>query len=198
MTEPIEERFRANLARARNLVIMYNRVAGGLPGRPSVAESDLLRAAVVQLHACLEEMPRDVAARRLPRSAAETLRRIPLPIGTARARRFTLGDLADYRGRSVDEVIAEAVGAYLKRSTFGNLAKVSLVLGQVGLRVPTDRVLKSRIAAMMARRHQIGHRLDRNHLNGRGHHQARSMSKKTVEDWIEAVEAFGAEILGQI
>ncbi len=198
MTEPIQERFRANLARVRNLVTLYVRVAGDSPGRPSVAEADLLRSAVVQLHACLEDLLRDLAAERLPGSTGANLQRIPLPIGTQRKRRFTLGDLAAYRGRSVDEVVAHAVDTFLKRSTFGNLAKVSLVLGMIALRLPQDRTSKARIAAMMARRHQIGHRMDRNHLSGRGQHQARSISKKTVDDWIEAVETFGGEILAQI
>lgn len=182
MTEPIEERFRANLARVRNLVTLYVRVAGGSPGRPSVAEADLLR---------------DLAAERLPGSTGANLQRIPLPIGTQRKRRFTLGDLAAYRGRSVDEVVSHAVDTFLKRSTFGSLAKVSLVLGMITLRLPQDRTSKARIAAMMARRHQIGHKMDRNHLSGRGQHQARSISKKTDDDWIDAVETFGGEILAQ-
>ena len=197
MPEPIEERFLANLGRVRGLVALYDRFAGPSPGRPSVAESDLLRAAVVQLHASLEDLLRELAARRLPGAPPTTLQQIPLPGGVKRKKRFTLADLSLFRGLSVDEVIDKSVEIYLERATFGNLNRVASLLRSVGLALPRGKELKAEIAAMMARRHQIGHRLDRNQFRGRGHHRASSISKKIVEGWLEAVERFGVDLLGQ-
>ncbi len=198
MSSLIKERFLANLGRANGLVTLYVQVAGATKGRPTVAESDLLRASVVQLQAALEDLLRAIASGRLASVGTRALGQIPLPVGTGRKRRFTLADLDGYRGLSVNELIERAVGAFLGRSTFGNLNKVVRILAAVGLRPPQDKAIRARVAAMMARRHHIGHRLDRNEMIGRGHHQARSISKKTVEVWIDAVEAFGEDILSQI
>src|SRR5438874_2815679 len=113
-------RFRANLDRVRGLVTLYEEVTAAAPGRASVRESDLLRAAVVLLHAALEDLIRGLAAARLPTSSAEVLAEIPVKLkgGSATAMKVTLGDLAAHRGRSIDDVIAESIGAYLERSNY--------------------------------------------------------------------------------
>jgi hypothetical protein len=48
---------------------------------------------------------------------------------------------------------------------------------------------------MMARRHWIAHRVDRNPMKGMGHHPVKSLSHPTVARWLDAVERFGQDIL---
>lgn len=198
MPSLLESRFLENLSRVDESVSLYEKLTGGVQGRPSVHEADILRSAVVLLHAALEDLLRALTAERLPRASETALRRVPLPSGERRKRVFTLGDLAAYRGRSVDEVVATAIDAYLQRSNYGNLNKVARLLGLLSLGLPSDRSIKARVAAMMARRHLIVHRLDRDERVGRGYHPALSISRRAVSDWTDAVRQFGSAILGQV
>ena len=197
MPSTLETRFLENLSRVEDLVPLYGEMTGGVQGRPSLHEADILRAGVVLLHAGLEDLLRGLTSEQLPLASATALRRIPLPSGKHRRRAFTLVDLAAYRGRSVDEVIATAIEAYLERSSYGSLNKVGKLLVLLGLDLPRDRKTKARVAAMMARRHLIAHHLDRNERVGRGQHPALSISRRTVSEWIDAVRRFGSAILGQ-
>jgi hypothetical protein len=188
------ERSRRNLDRVRDLVALYGRLAGTVAGRPSIQESDILRAAVVLLHSTLEDFLRFVAMNRLPAAGAEVLKQVPFPGGDGRKTTFTLGDLAAYRGSSVDEVIASSVKTYLARSSYNNTDELAKLLTDVGLPPSLMRPYASHLATMMARRHLIVHRVDGNEQSGRGHHQAHSISKAIVQAWIAAVEGIILDI----
>jgi hypothetical protein len=204
--EPIvlsfEERFQRNLSRVRNLLAIYEQISGLAQGRPSVQESDLLRAAVVFLHATLEDLLRNLAAWRLPASTSEVLAHIPFAGGDGRRTTLSLGDLAKYRGQSVEDVISDSVIAHLGRSNYNDPEDIAKVLGQIGLSPDArKRLLDShaaRLSPIMSRRHQIVHRLDRNDASGRGHHEALSIGKATLERWIGVVHRFGEELLNEV
>lgn len=199
MISVTEERFRANLDRVRRLVVLYDRETGATAGRPSVSEGDILRAAVVFLHASLEDLLRAAASERMPgTSPEETLKQVPFPSGDGRKTTFTLADLAAYRGRRVDDVLAEAVGAYLDRSSYNNTDDVARLLRQIGLPPGLVAPHAAQLQAMMQRRHLIAHRVDRNQNPGRGHHPARSISKSSVDAWIGAVDGFGKALIQSI
>jgi hypothetical protein len=191
----LEQRSRSNLDRVRGLIALYERLSGPVAGRPSVQESDLLRAAVVLLHATLEDFLRSVAMARLPGSEAEVVKQIPLAGSDIRRPTFNLGELSIHRGRLVDEVIADSVDAYLSRVSYNDTDEVAKLLDDIDLKIAPVRPYLSRLAAMMSRRHHIAHRFDRNESSGRGHHQARSISRATVEGWIVAVEGLIAGVL---
>jgi hypothetical protein len=198
----LEERFRGSLDRVRNLVALYDRVTGPAPGRASVQESELLRAAVVFLHAALEELIRGLAEWTLPAASVEVLSQLPFVGGDGRRTTLTLGDLAAYRGQPVEEVIRKSVIAYLGRSSYNSPDDIVRLLGQIGLTPEARKRLMGDHAAdlniIMSRRHQIAHRLDRNEASGRGHHAATSLGRTTVERWIGIVRQFGKELLDEV
>jgi hypothetical protein len=198
----VEGRFHENLERVTDLVDLYDRVTGLSPGRPSVQESELLRIAVVFLHAALEVLLRDLAEWRLPAASAEVLSQIPCVGGDGRRTTLTLGDLAAHRGRSVEYVISKSVIAYLDRSSYNNPEDVAKLLGQVGLpQKAKERLMGAHargLRTLMSRRHQIAHRLDRNDFLGRGHHVALSISKTIVGQWISVVRQFGDGLLAEL
>jgi hypothetical protein len=164
-----------------------------------VSEGDILRAAVVLLHASLEDLLRGVAATKMPDSLSdETLKQMPFPGWEGRKTTFTLADLAAFRGRSVDDVFAEAIDAYLARSSYNNTDDIARLLGQIGLPPGLVSPRAARLQAMMKRRHLIAHRVDRDETPGRGHHQALSIGKLSVETWIDAVAEFGTRLLRTI
>jgi hypothetical protein len=198
----VEDRFRENLERVTDLVVLYDRVTGLSPGRPSVQESELLRIAVVFLHAALEVLLRDLAEWRLPAASAEVLSQIPLVGGDGRRTTLTMGDLAPFRGQPVENVIKKSVVAYLGRSSYNNPEDIAKLLGQIGLpqkaKVRLMDLHARGLKSLMSRRHWIAHRLDRNDVTGRGHHAALSIGKATIERWSSIVRRFGDELLVEV
>lgn len=187
-----------NLDRVLGLVSLYDEVTGRIPGRPSVREAELLRAAVVLLHATLENLMRGLAGLRLPTGSPETLARIPFAGGDGRRTTLTLGDLAAYRGWSVDEILVESTAAYLDRRSYNDTNDLVGGLREVGLSSTLLEPHAAQLQGLMKRRHHIVHRLDHNELPGRGHHVARSIGRAAVEEWTGNVRGFGMALLDRL
>lgn len=102
------------------MIALYDDRASG-KGRRSLETTDLLRAAVVFLHASLEDLIRGVTAWKLPAAAAAALADVPL-VGAIKTAKPTLADLAAHRGRTVQEVIDASVAASLAHSNYNNPA----------------------------------------------------------------------------
>lgn len=196
MKDEIEQRFRGNLARVRGLVALYEEWAAG-PGRVGVDHADILRAAVVFLHATLEDLVRSIVDWLLPTADAAALADVPLKGETTP--KFTLSQLAAYRGGTVDEVIRASVASYLERSNYNDPSQVAATLKRVGLDPAPIEPYQMHIAPMMKRRHLIVHRVDRNLLQtGTGHHAALSISRAEVVQMLEAVESVGSVVVNQL
>ena len=191
--EDIRERFAANLARVKNIQAIYESTSRLKGGRRGVQEVDLLRAAVVLLHASLEDVLRSVAEWKLPAARPDALAEIPLA-GTKRGARVGLEELATHRGRTVDDVIADSVREYLERSNYNHPGDIKTILEKVELDPKLADPYAVELAAMMTRRHWIAHRADRNPQKGTGHHPAKSLPNAVVSRWIEAVEKFCADV----
>jgi hypothetical protein len=202
MIEILKERFRSNIDRARNLVAIYDRVAGGVQGRTGVAESDLLRAAVVFLHASLEDLLREIATWRLPHAGQEVLSRIPFAGGDGRKTTLTLGDLARHRGKGVDELIAESIVTHLDRSSYNGIDDIAKLFVQIDFPSEATKNLMvchaAGLEALMSRRHQIVHRLDWRKISGRRRHGVLPIGKKSIEVWADSVLKFSDEIFKEL
>ena len=159
--------------------------------------SDILRSAVVFLHAALEDFLRSLLEWKLPSAHASSLKDIPLA-GKKPRSSFTLGDLARFRGSSVDALIALSVADHLERSNFNNPGEVASVLESIGCTRSLLNPYRDKLGPMMKRRHWIVHRADRNNATGSGHHAALGLKRATVETWSIAVREFGASVLSQI
>ena len=66
IADDIRGRFQDNLARVRRMVEAYESGAGKGKGRRSVKHTDLLRAAVILLHATLEDLLRNLCEWKMP------------------------------------------------------------------------------------------------------------------------------------
>jgi len=167
-------------------------------GRRDHSKTDVLRSAVVMLHAAMEDLLRSIAYWKLPAASAQTLGKIPL-VSIAPALKFSLGDLSSHRGKTVDEVIESSVNGYLERSNYNNTDEVAAFLGSVGIDVNQVNAHFSNIDPVMKRRHQIVHRADQDDdATGRGHYRVTSIGVKKVENWISSIEAFGNAVLNEI
>jgi hypothetical protein len=196
--EEISKRFKENLGRVERLLSLYDtlgQVSGR--GRRDVATLDVLRSAVVFLHATLEDFVRSILGWRLPDASPKYLDDIPLA-GCARRSKFTLGELAQHRGRGVDDVIHDSVANHLLESSFNHPGELAAALVALGIIDPVVEPYRDSLGPMMKRRHWIVHRADRNELTGLGHHRTRSIDKGTVNGWLDAIRAFGDAVLERL
>jgi hypothetical protein len=196
MKTEIENRFNGNLDRVELLVVLYGTGSTG-PGRRAVDKSDILRSAVVFLHATLEDFLRSLLEWKLPSAQASYLKDVPLT-GKKPRSTFALDDLALFRGSTVDDLISRSVADHLERSNFNDPGEVGAVLERIGLLPSLLDPYRGKIGPLMKRRHWIVHRADRNTATGSGQHAALGLQKATVETWLNAVKQFGTSVLSQL
>lgn len=194
------ERLASNIGRVHNLVSTYRLLVGHQRGRKSIGHTDVLRSAVVLLHASLEDFLRSLASCYLPSASSEVLNLIPLKVAgkASRAERFSLGSLKEHLGKLVDDLIKESVEAYLERSNYNNTTEIVALLASLEIDVDPCRQFFPELDKMMSRRHQIVHRADCVTDTGKGRHSATSLSVTTVERWIQNVFSFHGTVLYQL
>jgi hypothetical protein len=201
MLDTIRNNFNENLARVESLVTVYESHpdAHGR-GRKSAEVLDILRAAVVFLHATLEDALRSIARWKLPSAGSVVLNEIPLIGQGSNPKKFLLGELANHRGKRIDDVLIESVNAYLEHSNYNNTADISKLLQSVGVEVvPAVNYRFADLQALMERRHHIVHRADRQQaVTGSGDYEIRAINKDTVRNWIAVVRDFGAALFARL
>jgi hypothetical protein len=194
MLGEIETRYRINLARVAALVDVYRERAGEAASRRPV-EIDLLRAAVVFLHASMEEVLRSALEWRWPEThSRELLEDVPV-MGHRRGTKIALADLLPHRGMSIQDLIRASVEAHIERTSFNNLGEVKQALRRIGLDTGLVVAHETELVGLMARRHQIVHRADRHDERGFRHDAAVSLGHETVQRWFSAVEELCAAIV---
>ncbi len=196
----MEIEYSITIDRVRNLVSLYDKVAGQGRGRRAVNAADVLRSAVVFLHATFEQAIRELARHRLPKATARALDGIPL-LGTSqtgRAEKFFLGALVPHRGKKVDDVIKESVAEYLTHFTINNTSDLISLLRTVEISTDPIQPHLPLLAEMLSRRHNIVHRADTGDEHGRGHHQAKSLSQAKVSEWIDNVDKIVSAIAHEV
>jgi hypothetical protein len=191
MQDEITAALERNLVRVRSFLKMYRREARASRGRRPVETVDLLRAAVLFLHATLEEALRAITLWRLPlATTAAHFEDVRIALSPDDRRpRVVLGDLAHLQTKTVGELIRDSVEAHLERASINNLAELKTTLVRCGIDPAVVASQAPQLAALMLRRHRIAHRADNNSSSGPGHHAARSLDMTTVEQWIGAVAA---------
>ena len=88
--------------------------------------------------------------------------------------------------------------SYLEDETFNNPGQLITAVVSIGLPARLLDSYNRALGPMMARRHWIVHRADRNQILGQGHHVTRSISRKNVQQWLNAVRDFGADFLAAL
>jgi hypothetical protein len=119
-------------------------------------------------------------------------------VGTRGKIRFGLQELALYRGRTVDEIIAKSVSEFLEKSSFNHPGDLKSAIEKIGADPTIVDTYVRILAPMMSRRHWIAHRADRNTHRGPGHQAVNSLSKVMFARWVTIVETFGLELLAKL
>ncbi|PRQ09558.1 hypothetical protein [Enhygromyxa salina] len=113
------------------------------------------------LHATLEDVVRTTLELRLPIASADQLAVLGFAVGKNIKDRISMSELAQHRGKSVDQLIIDRIEAFLERSNFNNIYDLTRALEQCALEKSLLSPHKNNLAAMMSRRHWIVHRADR-------------------------------------
>jgi len=200
LLEDMEEgigRFFQNIARSHTLIEIY-RTLNPKDENEKAAYSDLLRSAVVFAHASLEDMLRTLATNFMPEAGETVLDNIPLKglnNGNGRAEKFTLGKLAQHRGKLVEELIRESVEQHLERSNYNNTVEIAALLQNIGLDPSEHKHHFRSLDEMMRRRHQIVHRADRLDTTGHESWYVRPIEVEEVNGWITTLISFATEVM---
>jgi hypothetical protein len=161
---------------------------------------DLLRAAVVLLHASLEDYLRAVAAAYLRFAPATVINDVPL-LGVSRDRpeKFLLGALVEHQNLGVGELIALSVERHLERSTFSSSREIAALLGHLDVQLDNVRPFFGSLDALAARRHLIVHRCDfRGNSPSPHEFDLLPIEPAEVSQWAETVSNFGRLVTRQL
>lgn len=180
--EPYLRRCLENLQRVGMLIGSATEPAG----------ADILRSAVVFLHASMEDCLRSVVAAYLPLAGEEALNRVPLLGTNRRVEKFSLGALSRHRDASVADLISRSATEYAQNLTFNSTAEIVRHLGSLDFAV-FPRELFPKLDAMISRRHRIVHRADRDDAG-----VTVSIEAAQVFDWADTVSKFLATILANV
>lgn len=199
MLQQITDVLNENLGRVDNLISLYGPAT---VGRRKVQETDILRGALVLLHAGLEDYLRSLMIWKIDSYSEDALNSYGFPNGNKRPpTKVSLGELAAHRGKSVDDLIVQAVKSHLDEyQSFNDLGEVKKALKQCGIAAATVEAQNYRkLPDMISRRHNIVHKADRNDVaGGQGNHRTKSLSKPTVESYVDAVKSLRDFVSAQL
>ena len=194
--DKLQERLDQNLERVSRLVTIYEERSSNGSERRSVQDTDLLRAAVVFLHATLEDLLRSVASYVYPTAPAKVLDSVPVVGSKGRhPEKFLLGELAQHRDKGVQELIDLSVQNYLEHETYNNTNEIAALIRHFGGDVSLVDPTFSELQKMMNRRHQIVHRADQKPQQESNQHCAESLTQEQVDTWIELVKSFADKFM---
>lgn len=187
------QRFLRNYDRLMNLLKLAVGFGNQQPEIAASVAGDLRRAVVVFVHAAFEDGLRAVCRERLGMSDKTVLDDIPW-VGGKDGQRFPLGVLSEYRGKSVNEVIAASVEAHLARQSFSSIEQVVETLRVLGIdKRPFEQYFPG-LNRMMQRRHRIVHEADVVAPEGGGVGDVSEIDKGEVLLWVIVVGAFYADL----
>lgn len=193
--DSLEARVKKNVFRASILAGLYRGHTGatGRQGRKHPESGDLLRAAVVFLHATLEDFLRSIEHQGLLDAGSDVLEKIP-----REPAKMTLEELRKHRGKTIEKVMEEFLEDELSKRSYPDTNKIASSLRACGIDIAPVRSTFADLDALIRRRHDIVHRADMSTKTGRGHHQLQSISSRRVSKWATSLGRFFDEVLRQL
>ena len=196
--ESLDTRCRDNLDRVSALVGAATTLKKAKDSDTAGAVGDIRRAAIVLLHATLEDLVREAERNVLLRSRnTKRLDEIGFPPDADGGRfreKLTLGAVAKrYPGRTPEQIADRAVSVWLDRKPYSNPADLADALDASG--VSSQSVIGDSggaLAALMLRRHQFAHRGDRSRESSGGRRASGldPLDRAEFVSWYDAVDAF--------
>jgi RiboL-PSP-HEPN len=190
--EQIEVRFGFNIERVNELITLYSET------KNEKHYKDVLRSAVVLLHASLEDLLREMIRIRATDDPTVLLDQLQFPNPKDASRNvenIKVSGLNMFRGKSVDELINICISNHLDRRSFNSKEDIIAALGPIGLQPNDYSTYYAEIDAAVKRRHKIVHESDRNSHGTDSHGKLIGIGAEGVSGWVDAVKEFGLKIL---
>jgi hypothetical protein len=161
---------------------------------------DILRSAVVLLHASLEDLLREllrIKASHDPNILYEHLRFPHASDPSKSVEQIRVAAPEQFRGKTIDELIDICISNHLSRRTFNSKEDIVAALGPLGLNEGDYASYYSDIEAAVKRRHKIVHESDRTAHGTSTHGTPASLTEQEVTAWVRAVSGFGKKALSK-
>lgn len=177
--------FDTNLKRVDSLIAIYDAISD--KNTEKMRATDVLRAAVVFLHASQEDYYRSVLSDWLiVKAEPKVLKDVALANSPGRAQKITLQDLLPFAEQTVEEVLRESVRQAMSNTSFNRYSEICTWFRAIG--VSLDRFKdQGRIEKLISRRHRIVHEVDLSNRENNGSKKTASLDKRTVLSWRKAV-----------
>ncbi|UZW61543.1 HEPN domain-containing protein [Lysobacter enzymogenes] len=195
MTDFTNGTFRGNMERVEHL-IGAARQLGRIEGDSTPQVEDVLRAAVVFMHGTLEEVVRSLYLLRLPNASASTLDKIPFAAHNPKHRdkAIKLGELKNFAGLLVDNVIWESINRHVDSMSINNSDMLNSCLQLAGIKTEPLSGHMPELNNLMKRRHKIAHQMDRDNQYDPGQASPIAIDFERVELWKSTLTAFMADL----
>ncbi len=182
MTEQLDQ-YNKNLVRVNGLISLYKplKKKSNKQGRPS----DILRAAVVFLHAAEEDYLRNTLIHWYPSKAdREALKEVPLAGTEGRSAKYSFDVLSAFRGITVDELVRDSIKQYFSKISFNSYGDIVSKLGKIKIDLSSFEY-GSEIDSLITRRHKIVHEVDLLQRDNKSEDRTRPIKEEQVEGWLE-------------
>lgn len=192
------DEFSQNINRVENLIAAYEELLEKSEEDAEVA-NDVLRAAVVFLHSSLEEIIRNLYLYTLPSASAENLNRIPFATHepSHRPKNIQLGDLLEFKGQFVENIIQESINKYVDIMNINNATQLVECLKLANISCEPLRHLLEPLNSLMQRRHQIVHQMDRSNELDPLESPINIIDVAIVRSWKDAVSSLAIALFTQ-
>ena len=188
----IERRFTLNMGRVASLTSIYENTPE--KSIPNAQRQDLLRSAVVFIHASIEDMVRELLKWKNPIESdtfAGSLKFVMDPDGFETKDKITIAELRRWKDKTVSSILDESTEVHLKKRSFNDTTELASTIKLLGVDVQTFEAHLPAIAECMVRRHNIVHRSDRPDHTLFTHGQPTALSFDDVKKWYLATGQVG-------
>ena len=155
---------------------------------------DIIRATIVFLHTSLETTLREILRLRLKFNG--DISSIPLASKSGlinRKEKFSLSELAQYRGKNINEVIDDSIDQYLNTVSFNSSSEIANYLVKIEIPQNTLEKYYPLLNEMIERRHKIVHEGDIK--RGGFPSELNDVDMDRVVKWFDATSEFCGELI---
>ena len=183
--------FDRNMYRVKSLCALYNSLKTNEAKESKEYKfTDILRSAIVFLHSSFEEYFRNVLRDVLPNTCTqEDLKKISFTTKDGRhIDKLTVGNLLQYKGKTVDDLVAGFIGDTLDTTSFNNYVDIVSWAKKINVDLSTF-TSQEKIEKMIMRRHKIVNEADNSRTDKMNNSYSLTVIfESVVNEWINAVQ----------
>ena len=183
--------FDRNIDRVKSLCALYNSLkTNEVKEGKDYKFTDVLRSAIVFLHSSFEEYFRNVLRDVLPTTCTqEDLQKISFTTKDGKhIDKLTVGNLLQYKGKTIDDLVADFIGDTLDTTSFNNYSDIVNWAQKIKVDL-SSFTSQDKIEKLIKRRHKIVHEADNNKTDKMNKpYSLTAIQESVVKEWLDAVQ----------